>query len=237
MKFYFLLLFWIVSGLSAGAQECSRPFRMVILGSSTAYGTGSKPIKDSSWVNRYTRYLKSINPDYTVINLALGGYDTYRIQPGDFSPPAGRPKPDTARNITQALSLNPDVILINLPSNDASENIPEQDQMDNFERVARLADSAKVLLWVTTTQPRDFPPQKVLLQTDMRDWIKIRFKDKSIDFWTGLDNPSGTQDTLYGAGDGIHLNNAGHRILYERVVLKDIPDTLCHLPIRTAALN
>src|SRR5215218_3827288 len=97
---------------------CGKQFRIVILGSSTAFGRGATPI-DSSWVNRYTTYVKLKNSQNTVINLAVSGYTTYQVLcPNNFVPPAGRPLPDTMKNITKALSLNPNAIIINLPTND-----------------------------------------------------------------------------------------------------------------------
>ncbi|HVB03993.1 MAG TPA: SGNH/GDSL hydrolase family protein [Chitinophagaceae bacterium] len=227
MKKIILFSLWFCSWLICHGQACSNAYRIVILGSSTAYGTGANPISDSSWVARYTRYLKSINPAYTVVNLAEGGYDTYQIQADGYLPPKGRKLPDTSRNISKALSLDPDAIIINLPSNDAAENLTQQEQKANFERVARLADKSHVPLWVTTTQPRNLSGTKLHKLVQMRDWIYSFFGKKSIDFWTGLAQASGTQIKEYGAGDGIHLNNAGHRILYLRVVSADIPDSLC----------
>jgi lysophospholipase L1-like esterase len=224
-----MLVFSIAIALSfpSHGQTCPLPFHIVVLGSSTAYGTGSKPILDSSWVNRYAAFLHAINPAYQITNLAVGGYDTYCIQPDDYLPPKGRRRPDSLRNITRALSLNPDAIIINMPSNDQAEHLAEQEQKDNFLRVATLAEQAGVPLWVTTTQPRNMKAADVSGLIEMRDWIRSQFGSHSIDFWTGLAAPSGIQDSTFGAGDGIHLNNAGHRILVQRVLDSHISDTLC----------
>ncbi|MEZ4983685.1 MAG: SGNH/GDSL hydrolase family protein [Saprospiraceae bacterium] len=51
--------------------------RIVVLGSSTAEGTGASS-PDSSWVNRYRASL-SRNTRYEVVNLARGGYTTFHI--------------------------------------------------------------------------------------------------------------------------------------------------------------
>jgi hypothetical protein len=53
---------------------------------------------------------------------------------------------------------------------------------------------------------------------DMRDSTYVRLGNYAIDFWTELANEDGTINSIYNSGDGIHLNEAGHRILFERVV-------------------
>jgi len=52
----------------------------------------------------------------------------------------------------------------------------------------------------------------------MREWIYSTYGSRSVDFWTSLAASDGTIDSTYGSGDGIHINNAGHRKLYNRVV-------------------
>ncbi len=229
MKKILFFLAGMSAGFSAPGQSCSAAFHIVVLGSSTAFGIGTRPIRDSSWVNRYAHFLHQINSGYVVTNLSFPGYDTYCIQPDGFQAPPGRRRTDTLRNITRALSLKPDAILINLPSNDQAEHIPTGIQKENFLRVVRLASRVRVPVWVTTTQPRNLDSADIRQILEMRDWITKHFGDRSIDFWSSLADSSGRQDSLYGAGDGIHLNNAGHRILFQRVLEKKIPDQLCRL--------
>ncbi|MEM6349031.1 MAG: hypothetical protein AAF927_34410, partial [Bacteroidota bacterium] len=68
-----------LASLSAQNLDCLalQDFKIVVLGSSTAAGSGASS-SDSAWVNRYRQYLQSINPDNQVVNLAQGGYNTYR---------------------------------------------------------------------------------------------------------------------------------------------------------------
>ncbi|HVB03342.1 MAG TPA: GDSL-type esterase/lipase family protein, partial [Chitinophagaceae bacterium] len=205
---------------------CKNSYKIVIMGSSTAYGDGATPL-DSGWAYKFTDYLQGINSAYSVTNLALPGYTTYQETPTDDIPPSGMPLPDTSRNITKALSLKPDAIIINLPSNDAANSYPLADQQANFNAIEAAADSANVPVWITTTQPRDFlSSSQMSLLTGMRDWIYTRFTNKAIDFWDTIANPDGTIRAAYYV-DGIHVNNAGHQIFFERVVAKDIPDSLC----------
>lgn len=199
--------------------------RVVVLGSSTAAGHGaSEP--DSSWVWRYRTFLSAINPAWTVINLAVGGYSTYKLQPSGYATPAGRPRPDTARNITRALALRPSAIIVNLPSNDAASDYGILEQTDNFERIADEAARAQVPLWVSTTQPRNFDEAKRQNIITMRDWIRGRFVDRALDFWEGLAEADGRMLPMFDSGDGIHLNDDGHALLFARVRDANIPDAV-----------
>lgn len=220
-----LLLAWI--GLrDTRAQVCQKPFRIVVLGSSTAAGGGATP-RDSGWVFKYTDSMKRINAAYQVFNLAGSGYTTYAMQPGNFVPPPGRPLPLPRNNIDTALTLRPDALIINFPSNDAAYNYSLQEQMDNFIRVTDTAAAHHIPVWVTTTQPRDgFTASQVALQLEMKSWIETYYGDRSIDFWTGIATAKDSISSQFHV-DGIHVNNAGHEIFYERVLAKDIPDTLC----------
>ncbi len=194
---------------------------IVVLGSSTAEGTGPQD-PHNAWVNRYRDFLKSENVNHQVINLAKGGYTTYHILPTNQSTPSYRPKPDPQRNITYALSLMPDAIIINLPSNDASSNYSVAEQLQNYDSVLVAAWSQKVPVWITTTQPRNLSETGRKNLMEMRDSTFSRFGKYAIDFWSELAQSNGMIQPQYDCGDGIHLNDAAHAILCQRVIAKDI---------------
>ncbi len=225
------LAFWAFKGVGQSAPDLFFPddtFRLVVIGSSTAAGTGARPV-DSAWVNRYRTYLQGINPANEVVNLALGGYSTYRLMPSGFVPPKSRPAPDTSRNISKALAFKPDAIIVNLPSNDAAAGYDLEEQLQNFDTIVQCARAAGVPIWICSTQPRNFSADKVLVQLIARDTILTRYANQAINFWEGLAMPNGLIAPEFNSGDGIHLNNAGHRLLFDRVREKNIPETLAVL--------
>ncbi|MVT10245.1 GDSL-type esterase/lipase family protein [Chitinophaga tropicalis] len=227
MRTVILLLLLSIYSFCSYSQSCSTPYRIVVLGSSTAAGMGATP--NHSWVYLYTQYLKTINTGYQVYNLAVGGYTTYDINPTGYVPPASRPSPDTAHNITKALSLQPHAIIINLPTNDVGRNYTLAEQQANYQRVIDAATAQGVQVWVCTTQPRnDYSAQQVVNLKAMRDWTFSYFGNKSIDFWTGMTEPNDSIKRAYSYGDGIHLNDSGHYVLYTRVVARNIPQALCN---------
>ncbi|MFT3911999.1 MAG: GDSL-type esterase/lipase family protein [Ferruginibacter sp.] len=207
--------------------NCNHAWSVVVLGSSTAYGTGAS-VYDSSWVAKFTAYLKRKNSQNNVYNFGIPGYTTYQnLCPTGFTPPANRPAPNSSFNITAALALHPDAIIINMPSNDAANDYTVAEQQANFERAIHLADSANIPVWITTTQPRNnLSSAEMSALTTMRDWILTRFADKAVDFWSTIANPDGTIASYYGY-DYVHVNNFGHDLLYKRVKAETILDSLC----------
>ncbi len=221
--------------------NCQKPFRIVVLGSSTAFGTGASPI-DSSWVNKYRNYIKTKHPSSEIINLATLSLTTYEVLcPDGFVPPSGRPAPDPNRNITRALSHNPDAIIINLPSNDIARGFTNAESKANYERTMALANANSIPVWVTTTQPRTplSPSERDSLRA-MRDWTYARFGSRAIDFWTTVANADNTIASFYNF-DGVHVNNYGHHIFYSRTVGERILDELCSIenipPVANAGID
>jgi hypothetical protein len=60
---------------------------------------------------------------------------------------------------------------------------------------------------------------------DARDDI-TKIRRSSAPFWTGFPSADGSIITEYGKGDGIHLDDAAHAILEQRVGDAKIPETI-----------
>ncbi len=206
------------------------PGVIVVLGSSTAAGTGpSRP--ENAWVWLYTAYLKRQFPKFALTNLAVGGYTTYQMQPSDYTPPANRPAPDPEHNVTRALSLKPDALIISMPSNDQAGGYSLAEQLANYDRVTKLATERGALVWVTTSQPRDFASaaDRAALAA-LKDALKQKYGDRALDFRTQLAAPDGKIKPAYSAGDGVHLNDAAHVLLAQQVIDAKIPEATLAAP-------
>ena len=218
---YDSLEFFVESETTFNIVDSLATEKIVVLGSSTAAGTGpSSP--DSAWVNRYRKYMQSKNTSIKVINLAVGGYTTYQLMPDGYTQPAGKPSPDKGHNITKAISYNPKAIIINLPSNDAAHGYGVEEQISNYDTMLAITNEENIPVWVATTQPRNFDENKIQIQMEMRDSTYTHFGNYAIDFWSDIALENGRINPLYNSGDGVHLNNAGHRILYKRVIAAGI---------------
>jgi len=155
-----------------------------------------------------------------VTNLARGGFTTYNILPSGSSIATGINQTiDIERNITEAISLNPNAVIINLPSNDAANSYSVEDQLANYDLILEDLIASDIPYWIATPQPRNnFSDAQKDIQLDMRDSTFARFEEFAIDFWNGLEDGDNNVDSSFDSGDGVHLNNAGHRLLLERVL-------------------
>ena len=231
-------LFWLGNqGYNANLSAATyQPARIAVVGSSTAAGSGATDYAHA-WVGLYTTYLASLNTTNSVVNLAVGGYTTYHTLPTGTINPANRPAVDAAHNITAALATHPKAVIINLPSNDAANGYSEAEQETNFLIMAATCLASNVPVWIATTQPRNLSAAGRTNLMDVKAWILSTFPTRYLDFWTTLANADGTINAAYDRGDGIHLNNVGHQILYNRVVasklyeLVSAPRTLTIQPV------
>lgn len=198
---------------------------IVVLGSSTAAGAGANPLS-MSWAGRFDSYLRLLDPSNRVVNLGAGGFTTYNLLPTGTIPPPGRPWPDTQRNISTAVSLHADAIIVNIPTNDTASGFSKGEQQTNYRIIAKTAQDAGIPLWFSTTQPRNLPQEQRDALKAMCDWILATYGQRAIDFWTDVAAPDGSIVSALGYGDGVHLNNAGHAILFARVLQAAIPEAL-----------
>lgn len=196
---------------------------IVVLGSSTAAGTGANPI-DSSWVNKFRKNLVTLDSTYRVINLAVGGYTTYDVMPTGFVPPNGRPLPKQYNNITYGLTFNPVMILVNLPSNDAANYYTLTEQIQNYDTLISIAYRNDIDIYITSPQPRNFTNSNQMnLLLGMVDSSFTLYSSIAVDFWNGIAQANGFIKPEYNSGDGVHLNNAGHHKLFERMSQRVLP--------------
>jgi len=200
----------------------------VIMGSSTAYGAAAS-VYDSAWAGRIQRYYNQnlhTPPDTSFTNIAIPSYDTYLEMPSDFVPPPGRPSPDPNANVTKALSYHPNIVIINLPSNDIAFGYTKAESMSNFRLMFSRIRAAGAKCFITTSQPRnDLDATSRQYLRDMKDSITNAFGVYSINFWDDLVTTDGTNMLRTEVKDPLspyHLNDYGHRLVYYRVRDKQI---------------
>ena len=219
LKFSSFLILFIVVGISASFAQ----MKVVIMGSSTAYGTGAS-VYDSSWAGRITAFLNrntTDGADTVFNNIAFPAYDTYQEMPTGFIPPVGRPTPDEDYNVTKALSYTPNVVIINLPSNDINYGYAKAEMMSNLRVMYDSVVANGAVCFVATPQPRNDISQdyRDSLRT-LVDSVNITFGPQALDFWDGLVTTDGLnmlKEEYAATGSELHLNDAGHELLFERV--------------------
>jgi hypothetical protein len=220
----------------------SQTRKMVAIGSSTTAGLRAIPL-DSSWVSRFNYYYKyQLGVLDSTYNLGVSGNSQYSGMPSSYVR-AGRPAPNPAKNVTKAISLLRDVIIpdhgvviVNFPTN-GYENYSIEEIITTLQIIYDSATRTGNKCYITTTQPRTsgvFGTSVIKRKLAViKDSIIRRFGvEHTINFWDGMYNPADTSIlAIYSAGDRTHFNNAGHKILFNRVVAKNI----FNLPV--AAIN
>lgn len=204
---------------------------LAVQGSSTAFGYGVP--EDSSFTGRLKKYYKGLGLIDTLHRVATLSLTCYAGMPTSYVPPSGRPAPDPTFNIDRTLSRlpKPTILIVNYPSN-GYDYMTTQEVLFCLQTIKQTAESQGVRCFVTTTHPRDgFSTSEREKLRVMRDSIMLRFGTSAIDFWTPLVNPAtNTIKTEYSLGDGVHINAAGHQVLFEQVVAKNVFNTTVPQP-------
>ncbi len=226
MKLKTLCLFILVSVSAASITIAQK--KIVVMGSSTAAGSNASSYANT-WVGKMTALFQQNmvdGVDTVVHNIAEYGYSTYHEMPTSFVPPPARPLPDPLHNVTMALSYTPDIVIINLPSNDIAFGYTKKEMMDNLRLMYLTITATGAKCFIGTTAPRnDITAAQCLLQRELVDSINNNFGVFSLNFWDDLVTTDGLnrlRDEVRDPGSDYHLNDAGHNYMYLRVRDKQI---------------
>ena len=211
------------AGAGAGGRSGEGPggltsFRLVVLGSSSAAGEGASS-SSRGWVSLLSSALEdAVATEWHSNNLAQGGYTTNELLPGS----------GTNGNIDDALELEPDLVIVALAgSNDLSAGTSETTFLSRMTTLRDTARTAGVPVFFLSTAPKDLSTSE---RQALRDWAEamgMRFtscwapgRDAEyspcfVDIFEPLANDSLGIEAAYNAGDGIHLNDAGHQVIFE----------------------
>ena len=199
------------------------------MGSSTAYGVGASTYANS-WAGKIDSFYNQNTTDgldTVFYNISFPAYDTYQEMPDDFVPPPGRPLPDQEYNVTKALSFNPDIVLISLPSNDINYGYSKHEMISNLKLMySTILATGSTICYITTPQPRndlDQSHRDSLLS--MVDSVNFAFGPFAVNFWDGLvttDGLSMLRDEYRSPSSPVHLNDSGHYLLFEKLIDKSI---------------
>ncbi|HTI10902.1 MAG TPA: SGNH/GDSL hydrolase family protein [Puia sp.] len=213
--------------LSCPSQAQTQTKRIVVIGSSTAAGAGAST-DAKAWVALVNKFYTDLHLlTEPIHNLAVSGYTTYKAMPDGYVPPDfhdGNPRDlvDPAHNVSAALRLNPDIVIVAFPTNDLAKNYTMTEFLSNLQTIYNTVTAAGAVCWVTGSQPRDFGslPARQQLQT-ANNLILAQFPIYGLDFYSVLTNldPNSTnylgikpeyEVISNGQVDGIHVNDLGH---------------------------
>jgi lysophospholipase L1-like esterase len=238
LKLTVCLSFCVITVVGIGQNK------IAVIGSSTAYGTGLMNPAEESWVNLTKSYYinqGTLTVSNNILNLAVAGTNCITGMPTGYVSTYLNPDfnaPDPNKNITAAITSTPkpSVVIVNYPTN-GYDWLPISEIMSDLRRIKQYADSARVRCFITTTQPRNsFSTSERAKLKELRDSIIEGFGYFAIDFWMPLALPDNSQNPLY-AADDVHPNAAGHQLLFNKVIAKDIFGFISAAPLPVQDFN
>lgn len=200
-----------------GAEPTAPPpaeARWVVLGSSTAAGVGAT--LGQSWVSRLAEALRPRS--LRIDNRARSGATTYQALPAGSARPAGRPATDPAQDAAQALATRPAVLVLAFPSNDAMAGFTAAETTANLLLIRDLARQQGAAVIVLSSQPRDdagSAAREAMRSADAT--LAAALGACFVDVREALSGPGSGIAAAYSAGDGVHLNDVGHALVFERL--------------------
>jgi len=206
------------AGEGGAAEPNLTSFELVVIGSSTAAGEGASSAS-RGWVSLLANALDDAAlVEVTTTNLARGGYTTVELASGSGAD----------GSIDDALEREPNLVIVSLAgSNDLSAGTSEATFLSRLSELRDTANGAGVPLFFLSTAPKDLSDSEQQALKDWADamdtafsscWVPDRAGDYSpcfVDIFDPLANASLGIDAMYGSGDGIHLNDAGHAAIFE----------------------
>lgn len=186
----------------------------VAMGSSTAEGTGTS-VPVTAWTARLQAdvYAKGV----TLNNLALSGATTYTGLPTSTPAVPDRPAPNGAYNIEAALAFSPKLVIIAYPTNDTSNDYTVSETVNNLLAIRAAALAQGVPVIVQGTQPRDLTEEQLALLPQIDEQLAGAIGPCFVEVRSALQGPTGQIRSIYSTGDGTHLNDAGHELIFNRI--------------------
>jgi acyl-CoA thioesterase I len=202
-------------GALAEAISIRYPAKWLVLGSSSAAGAGASRYRHS-WAGQLAARVSDNGAE--LINIARGGYTTYQALSADCDVDVKRPQPDPEHNIDRAIALGADIVVVSFPSNDAALGYSAEEAAANIVLMrAQLAQRNTPLL-VLSAQPRALTAQKQALLVKFNRLLQPLLGPCFVDVFSQLHATDLTILPQYDSGDGVHLNDAGHALVYQQLV-------------------
>lgn len=185
----------------------------VVMGSSTAAGSGAP--QDKGWAALLQSAYGARGAQ--VANIARGGSVTYEGLGASAAPVAGRPAPDPAANIDQALARRPVLLIVSYPTNDTALGYSADETVNNLLAIRAQAQAAGVPVIVTSTQPRALSDAQLTQLRAIDQRLAAGIGACFVEVRAALAGADGRLAPGYDSGDGVHPNEAGHAVIAAQV--------------------
>lgn len=186
--------------------------RWVIMGSSSAFGAGASRY-ELSWAGQLEKLAAEYGAE--VINIARGGYTTYHAMETICAVNAARPQPDLSHNVEQAILKGADIVFLSFPSNDAASNFSAEEAAFNLIYMRAFFAERRIPVVILGSQPRNMSAAKQRLLTELDLLLKPRMSPCFVELYPQLVDNTGNLATQFNSGDGVHLNDLGHALVFD----------------------
>jgi acyl-CoA thioesterase-1 len=152
-----------------------------------------------------------------IFNLAVAGSVTSQWVSASAPAIAGRPARLPSNNIDAAMRERPTLLLLNATNNDVVAGIGVDETVANLLaiRAAALAGGAAVVM--ISTQPRSLSDAALAQLRSIDTRLAAAVGECFVDIRAPLAGADGRMAAIYDAGDGVHANDAGHAVIFQRV--------------------
>jgi lysophospholipase L1-like esterase len=192
--------------------------KLMILGSSTAAGTGaSLPAK--SWAGQLAVWLEQYKNAQTR-NLAVSGSLTSAALCADQRTTAAiRDKVGPIKGADLAIASGATHAILSFPSNDTMAGMSAQQTVNNLLEIRRCLTDAGVKVAVLSTLPRSgLSDGQRQTMTRIDQELRRALGRCFLDVHSMLADTAGVEPArTLSAGDGVHFNDRGHAVIYSAV--------------------
>lgn len=188
----------------------------VVMGSSSAAGAGASRYANS-WAGQLTAQRNLLG--YQLHNIAKGGATTFAALPEGHSlayPEGSNRSVDSTMNISAALNRKPSLVVISFPSNDAVVGYTASRSLANFIAMSDALRAEGSAVLVLDTQPRS-DRNRNQVHLELSDKLREYFGPCFVPLYSELAQEEALNPD-FDLGDGVHLNNAGHNLIFNALV-------------------
>ena len=216
-----------LAGCGGGGSAAGSTDTWVVLGSSTAAGTGASP--GQAWADRLRA--EAVAARAGIDNRARPGTVTWQAMPAGTARPADRPATIASMDIDAVLATRPTLLMLASPTNDTLQGYAADETIANLVALRRRALDAGTAVVVLSTQPRNdaSAARRATLRT-IDTAMAAEVGACFVAVRAALEGESGGLSATFDSGDGVHPNDAGHALIHERlraVVTAHLADGRC----------
>jgi acyl-CoA thioesterase-1 len=185
----------------------------VVMGSSSAAGAGAAEGKGWAALLQAAYGPRGAQ----IANIAKGGSVSYAGLGASAAPVAGRPLPDPAANVDQALARKPVLLIVSYPTNDTALGYSVDETVNNLLAIRAQALAAGVPVVLTSTQPRNLNDAQLAQLRTIDGRLAAGVGACFVEVRAALAGADGRLAAAYDSGDGVHPNEAGHLEISSRI--------------------